>query len=152
MFPRPLTPQVCWSTYIILLCKEYTFTNGPDFFTILLYWFNKDQSALSVPMFFASWMNNVLTLKELTVPLSHYLQSSHIFVLRKVGRILSCLPKTAISFTGGALYFQGKPNTYCDFTRRTKYILILWKTQLPLLSWEKCPIFVIHFVERHGWI
>lgn len=54
-------------------------------------------------------MNKVLTLKVFTVALNH-LQSSHIFILRKMDRILFYMCKPAISFTGGVLYFQSKPN------------------------------------------
>lgn len=141
--------ELCWDTYIILLYKEETFSTSLLHFIDFWRW-----ECLLCANIYAIWMNKIPALRNSQFHwlISFLKYSNHIYVLRKVDRILFCMHKQLFLLLVEHFMIRVSLVSVLLFTRRIENILVLWETQLPLLSWEKCPNSVDYFMKRHSWI
>ena len=140
--------ELCWHTYIILLYKEEIFA------TSLLHFI--DFWRLECPLctsIYAMWMNKIPALRNSQF---HWLiifkvVKSHMFWGRWTEFCFTCTRQLFLLLVEHFM-FRVSLVSVLLFTRRIENVLVLWETQLTLLSWEKYLNSVDYFMKRQGWI
>lgn len=139
-------PELCWDPYIILLYKEETFS------TSLLHFI--DFWRLDCPLcanIYAIWMNKISALRNSQ---SHWLIISKVVTYKLWGRwtefCFACTRQLFLLLVEHFIFWVSLVSVL--LSTRIENVLVLWETQLPLLSWKKCPNSVDYFMKRHGWI